>query len=115
MHEGVRILPIQYMRYLKGSLTCHKILQHGTSSFTSHLKEDVLGISIALKNASPRPDLNLWSLGPVASTLATTPLRRLFADDTNIISSQPEIECFQNCMIDVFANLNKWIKPVNSN
>jgi hypothetical protein len=33
----------------------------------------------------------------------------LFADDTNIIS-HPEIDCFQICMNDVFAVLNKWIK-----
>jgi hypothetical protein len=72
MDKGVRILPIQYLRYLKGSLTCCKILRHGTSSFTSHPKEGVLWISIALKNPSPRPGLNLQPLGPVASTLTTT-------------------------------------------
>jgi hypothetical protein len=38
MDEGVRILPIQYLRYLKGSLTCSKMLRHGTSGFTSHPK-----------------------------------------------------------------------------
>jgi hypothetical protein len=26
MDEGMRILPIQYLKYLKGSLTCRKIL-----------------------------------------------------------------------------------------
>jgi hypothetical protein len=34
----------------------------------------------------------------------------LFADDTIIIISHPEIDCFQNCMNDVFARFNKWIK-----
>jgi hypothetical protein len=34
----------------------------------------------------------------------------LFADDTNIIISHPEFDCFQICMNDVFAGLNKWIK-----
>jgi hypothetical protein len=72
MVEGVWILPTQYLRYLKGPLTCRKILQHGTSGFTSHPKESVLQIFIALKNPSPRPGLNPWPLGPVAST----PLRR---------------------------------------
>jgi hypothetical protein len=38
------------VRYLKGSLTCRKIL-HGTSGFTSHAKEGVLRICIALKNS----------------------------------------------------------------
>jgi hypothetical protein len=53
MDEIVRILPFQYLRYLKGSLTCRKILGHGTSDFTSHPKEGVLRIFIALKNPSP--------------------------------------------------------------
>jgi hypothetical protein len=45
----------QYRKYLKWSLTFRKTLRHGTSGFTSHLKEDVLRIFIALKNVSPRP------------------------------------------------------------
>jgi hypothetical protein len=76
MGKGVRILPIQYLRYLKGSLTCSKFLRHGTSSFTSHPKEGVLRIFIALQNPSPRLGLNPQPLGPVASTLTTTPLRQ---------------------------------------
>jgi hypothetical protein len=51
MEEGVRILPINYLRYLKGSLTCRKILRHGTSGFTSHPKEGVLRIFIAIKKS----------------------------------------------------------------
>jgi hypothetical protein len=31
----------QYLKFLKGSLTCRKILRHGTSGFTSHPKEGV--------------------------------------------------------------------------
>jgi hypothetical protein len=38
--------------YLKNSLTCRKMSRHGTDGFTSPLKEVVLRISIALKNAS---------------------------------------------------------------
>jgi hypothetical protein len=34
----------------------------------------------------------------------------LFADDTNIIISHPEIDCFQICMNDIFADLSKRIK-----
>jgi hypothetical protein len=34
----------------------------------------------------------------------------LSADDINIIISHPDIDCFQICMNDVFAGLNKWIK-----
>jgi hypothetical protein len=37
----------------------------------------VLRIFIALKNPLPWPGLNLQPLGPVASTLTTTPPRRL--------------------------------------
>jgi hypothetical protein len=36
----------RYLKYLKGSLTCRKILRHGTSGFTSHTKEGVLRIFI---------------------------------------------------------------------
>jgi hypothetical protein len=48
----------QKLRYINGSLTCHKILQHGASGFTSHPKEGVLWIFIALKNPLPWPGLN---------------------------------------------------------
>jgi hypothetical protein len=61
----------------KRSFTCHKILRHGTSSFTSHPKEGVLRIFIALKNPSPWLGSNPQPLGPVASTLTTAPPRRL--------------------------------------
>jgi hypothetical protein len=49
----------------------------GPSRFTSHPKEGVLRIFIALKNPSPWPGSNPQTLGPVASTLTTTPGRRL--------------------------------------
>jgi hypothetical protein len=62
--------------HFKRSLTCCKILLHGTSGFTSHPKEYVLRIFISLKNPSPWPGLNPQPLGPVASTLTTTPPRR---------------------------------------
>jgi hypothetical protein len=75
MDEGMRILHIQYIWYIHRSFTCHKILQHGTSGFTSHLKEGVLRIFITLKNLSLLPGLNPRPLGPVASTLSTTPPR----------------------------------------
>jgi hypothetical protein len=68
---------VVYPSDFKSSLTYHKILRHVTSGFTSHLKEGVLQIFIALKSHSPRPGLNPQPLGPVASTLTTTPPRRL--------------------------------------
>jgi hypothetical protein len=49
MDEGVIILPFQYLKYFKGSLARCKVLWHGTSGFTSHLKEGVLQIFITLK------------------------------------------------------------------
>jgi hypothetical protein len=58
MDEGERILRIQYLIYASGSLTCCKTLQHGASGFTSHPKEGVLQIVIALKNPSPWLGLN---------------------------------------------------------
>jgi hypothetical protein len=56
----------KYLKYLKRSLTCLKILRHGTSSLTSHPKEGVQRIFIALKNPSPRPRL-YYPLGTTAS------------------------------------------------
>jgi hypothetical protein len=38
-----------YLRYINRSLTCRKIVRHGASSFTSHLKEGVMQIFITLK------------------------------------------------------------------
>jgi hypothetical protein len=67
---------LQYLIYLKGSLTCREILRHGTPGFTSHPKKGVLLIFIALKNPSLRLGLNPRPLGPVASTLTTTPPMR---------------------------------------
>jgi hypothetical protein len=61
----------------KSSLTCRKILRHGTSGFTSHLKEGVLRTFIALKNPSPWLGSNPKPLGPGASKLTITPPRRL--------------------------------------
>jgi hypothetical protein len=52
--EDERILHFQYLDTLTALLTCRKVLLLGTSGFTSHPKEGVLRISIALKNPSPR-------------------------------------------------------------
>jgi hypothetical protein len=78
MDDEMRISRIQYLtvRYANVSLTCRKILRHGTYGFALHLKEGVLWIFIALKNPSPRPGLKPRPLGPVATTLTTTPPRR---------------------------------------
>jgi hypothetical protein len=46
----------------------------------------VLRIFLTLKNPSPWPSANPQTLGPVASTLTTTPLRRLFKDLYFVIS-----------------------------
>jgi hypothetical protein len=61
----------------KDFFACTKILQHGASGFTSRLKEGVLWIFISHKNPSPQLSVNPRPLGPLESTLTTTPLRRL--------------------------------------
>jgi hypothetical protein len=53
----------QYLRYLKGSLTFHKIVRHGTYGFTSHPKEGVLRIYIPIKNPLPRWGFESATLG----------------------------------------------------
>jgi hypothetical protein len=60
----------------KRSLTCRKILGHETSGFPVR-EEVVLRIFIALKNPSPWLGSNPQTLGPVTSTLTTTPPMRL--------------------------------------
>jgi hypothetical protein len=62
----------------KRSFMCHRILWYGISGFTSHLKEGVLRIFIALKNPSPWLGSNPQPLGSVASTLATTPKKATY-------------------------------------
>jgi hypothetical protein len=48
---------------LSHSLICHKILEHGTTGFTSPPKEVVLQIFIALKNPSSLAGLEPANLG----------------------------------------------------
>jgi hypothetical protein len=55
----------------KKSLTCLKILRHGTSGFISRPKEGVLRIIIALKNPFPWPGSNPRPLVPVAIYLVS--------------------------------------------
>jgi hypothetical protein len=59
--------------YLKASLTCRKILQHGTYGFTSPPKEVVLRIFIYIKSPSSSSGLNSRTLGPMASAVTTRP------------------------------------------
>jgi hypothetical protein len=77
MDEGNEYLVYTSPWDFRRSLRCRKILRHGTSGFTSHPKEGVLRIFIALKNPSPSPGSNPRPLGPVASTLTITPPRLL--------------------------------------
>jgi hypothetical protein len=77
MGEEMRIQSI----HPRGTSRVHshavKSYNMGSSDFTSHPKEGVLRIFIAFKNPSLWPDSNPQPLGPVASTLTTTPPRRL--------------------------------------
>jgi hypothetical protein len=61
--------------YSYGSLSCRKILRHGTDGFTSPPKEVVLRILSPLEIHRPRPGLNLRTLGPMVSTVITRPPR----------------------------------------
>jgi hypothetical protein len=52
--KGVMNLALKYFcSYLQVIFTCHKILLHGASGFTSPPKEAMLQIFIAFKNPSP--------------------------------------------------------------
>jgi hypothetical protein len=87
MGEEMIILSIRPC--VTSSVLLHAVKSYdmGSSRFTSHPKEGVLRIFIALKNPSPWPGSNRLPLGPVASTLTTTPPRRLSIHDISIISA----------------------------
>jgi hypothetical protein len=59
----------------------------GPSRFTSHPKKGVLRIFMAIKSPSPCLGLNPRLLVEVASTLTTTPPRRLSKDTADALSS----------------------------
>jgi hypothetical protein len=61
----------------------------------------------------PGPLLFLTYINDLHPTINSQSKPTLFADDIKIIISHPQINCFQNCMNDVFASLNKWIKANN--
>jgi hypothetical protein len=77
MDEGNENLVYPSPWDFKSSLTCRKILRHGTSGFTYLSEGKCAATFIALKNPSPWPGSNSQPLGPVASTLTNTPPRRL--------------------------------------
>jgi hypothetical protein len=77
MGKGNENLVIRPRGTSEDLLTCRKISRHGTSGFTSNMKEGVLWTFIALKYLSPWPGSNLQPLGPVASTLTSKPPRQL--------------------------------------
>jgi hypothetical protein len=52
-----------FVHALKGSLTCHKILQHEADSFTSPPKEGMLWIFVTLKNQSSSAGFESMILG----------------------------------------------------
>jgi hypothetical protein len=63
------------LSYLKGSLTCHKILRQGADGFTSPPKKVVLRILSPLKIHRSRPGLKTHILGRKARTLTSRPPR----------------------------------------
>jgi hypothetical protein len=60
---------VQFFHTRQDSLTCRKILRHGTDGFTSPPKVSVLQICITLKNPSPSAGFEPANFGPMASTL----------------------------------------------
>jgi hypothetical protein len=83
MHLPTSVLFIPLVIYEHGEPWWNDI-----DGFTSHPKEGVLRILIALKNPSPRPGLNTRTLGPMASTLTITPPRRLWEPTFDSSGSQ---------------------------
>jgi hypothetical protein len=89
----------------KSSFTCHKILWHGTPGFSSHLKgRCTTDFHHPYKNSSPWPGSNPQSLGPVASTLTTTPPRRW---KQGVISKNNHASCRTKKNSDLVTQLNE--------
>jgi hypothetical protein len=72
----MRILSIHPCGISRVILHAVKSYDMGLSGFNSHPRGRCTADSIALKNPSPWPGSNPQPLGPVASTLTTTPPRR---------------------------------------
>jgi hypothetical protein len=67
----------ELLSYLKLFLTCHKKLRAGAEGFTSHPKEVVLRMFMAIKNLSL--SAGFGTLGPIASTLIiTSPITTIY-------------------------------------
>jgi hypothetical protein len=95
MNEGLKILPIQYLWSVKGSLTCRKILRHGSSGFTSHPKEVVLRIFIALKNTSPWLSFKVFvSSGKHTNHYTTEAISYLLGEYLDITGTDPLLQRF---------------------
>jgi hypothetical protein len=73
MAEETRILSLRPCRTSRSLLHAVKSYDMRPSRVTSHSRGRCARIFIALKNPSPWPDSNPHALGPVASTLTTTP------------------------------------------
>jgi hypothetical protein len=72
-------LNLAYERLYARKVLLHAVnLQHGTDGFTSPPKEVVLRIFITLKNPSTSAGIEPATLGPVASTLTTSPPRQIY-------------------------------------
>jgi hypothetical protein len=61
----------------KGSLTCRKILWHGSGGFTSPPPEGVLRILMVLKIHYPQPGSKQLTSDPLPSTLTVRPPRTI--------------------------------------
>jgi hypothetical protein len=71
MNENLAVTNYFYS-YLQVIFTYRKI----SSGFTFPPKKDVLRVLTALKNPSPRSDVNPRTLGLIASTVTVAPSRR---------------------------------------
>jgi hypothetical protein len=99
----------EFCLYLQVTFTCCKVLQHGTSGFTSHPKEGVLQIYIALKNPLPRPCLNPLLLGPLATTLTT-----YYTTEVTDCTSRSNASFFYKLLLN-FSFFKFWITEVLHN
>jgi hypothetical protein len=70
----------QYLRYLKGSLTSVKSYSMGPPALLPIQRKVCCGFLLPLKIHCLGRVWNLWPLGPVASTLTTTPPSQLWFD-----------------------------------
>jgi hypothetical protein len=79
------------------------------TNYNTHSEWGIVNHGV-MKSLALSPLLFLIYINDLPATINSQSKTILFADDTSIIITHPELVYLQNIMNDVFVNLNKWYK-----